>query len=91
MNKGEFVSELAKRTDLSVNKAGEILKEVETIIKDELQRGEEINLTGFVSFKTGVRAARTGRNPQTGKEMKISAKTVPAFKAGKALKDIVNK
>ena len=90
MNKGEFVSELAKRTDLSVNKAGEILKEVETIIKDELQRGEEINLTGFVSFKTGVRAARTGRNPQTGETINIPETKVVKIKAGKTLKEAIN-
>lgn len=90
MNKGEFVSELAKRTDLSVNKSNEVLKEVETIIKEELQRGGEVNLTGFVSFKLGVRAARTGRNPQTGETINIPETKVVKIKAGKTLKEAIN-
>lgn len=90
MNKGEFVSELAKRTDLSVNKLNEVLKEVETIIKEELQRGGEVNLTGFVSFKPGVRAARTGRNPQTGETINIPETKVVKIKAGKTLKEAIN-
>lgn len=90
MNKGEFVSELAKRTDLSVNKSNEVLKEVESIIKEELQRGGEINLTGFMSFKTGVRAARTGRNPQTGETINIPEAKVVKIKAGKTLKEAIN-
>ena len=90
MNKGEFISELAKRTDLSVNKSTEILKEVETIIKEELQKGEEVNLTGFVSFKPGTSAARTGRNPQTGETINIPEKKVVKIKAGKTLKEAIN-
>lgn len=90
MNKGEFVSELAKRTDLSVNKSNEVLKEVETIIKEELQRGGEVNLTGFVSFKPGVRAARIGRNPQTGETINIPEAKVVKIKAGKTLKEAIN-
>lgn len=90
MNKGEFVSELAKRTDLSVNKSNEVLKEVESIIKEELQRGGEINLTGFMSFRTGVRAARTGRNPQTGETINIPEAKVVKIKAGKTLKEAIN-
>lgn len=90
MNKGEFVSELAKRTDLSVNKTNEVLKEVETIIKEELQRDGEVNLTGFMSFKTGMRAARTGRNPQTGETINIPEAKVVKIKAGKTLKEAIN-
>lgn len=90
MNKGEFVSELAKRTDLSVNKANEIVKEFEAIVKDELQAGREINLTGFMSVKTGVRAARTGRNPQTGEALNIPESKVVKIKAGKTLKEAIN-
>lgn len=90
MNKGEFVSELAKRTDLSVNKSNEVLKEVETIIKEELQRGGEVNLTGFVSFKPVVRAARKGRNPQTGEEIRIPETKTAKVKIGKPFKEALN-
>ena len=90
MNKGEFVSELAKRTDLSVNKSNEVLKEVETIIKEELQRGGEVNLTGFVSFKPVVRAARKGRNPQTGEEIRIPEAKTAKVKIGKPFKEALN-
>ena len=90
MNKGEFVSELAKRTDLSVSKSNEVLKEVETIIKEELRAGGEINLTGFMSFKTDLRAARTGRNPQTGETINIPETKVVKIKAGKTLKEAIS-
>lgn len=90
MNKGEFVSELAKRTDLSVNKSNEVLKEIETIIKEELQRGGEINFTGFMSFKSVVRAAKKGRNPQTGEELIIPETRTAKVKIGKTLKKALN-
>ena len=59
-------------------------------IKEGLKKGEKVSLVGFGTFETRKRAARKGRNPQTGKEMKIAAKTVPAFRPGKALKDQIN-
>ena len=61
------------------------------IITEELKKGEKIQLVGFGTFETRKRAARKGRNPQTGEEMKFAAAIIPVFKAGKALKDIVNK
>lgn len=90
MNKREFVSELAKRTDLSINKSNEVLKEVESIIKEELQRDGEVNLTGFVSFKPAVRAARKGRNPQTGEEIRIPEIKTAKVKIGKPFKEALN-
>ena len=65
-------------------------KHVEAVITDELSKGGEVTLTGFGTFKVTDRAARTGRNPQTGAEIQIAASKAPTFKAGKALKEAVN-
>ena len=60
------------------------------VVAEELKKGEKIQLVGFGTFEVSERAARTGRNPQTGKEMNIPASKAPKFKAGKALKDMIN-
>ncbi len=89
MNKGELIDRLAARTGLAKNKAGETIDALFDIITASLKKGEEINLTGFGKFEVQKRKAREGRNPQTGKSIKIPARRVPRFKAGKGLKDAV--
>lgn len=91
MNKAELVEVLAEKTGASKKSAEESLNTLVEVIKEELSNGGKIQLVGFGTFETRKRAARKGRNPQTGEEMKIAASTVPVFKAGKALKDTVNK
>ena len=90
MNKTELVEAIAKQAGLSKKASDDAVKAfVETVTK-ELKKGEKVTLIGFGTFEVSKRAARTGRNPQTGKEMKIAASKAPKFKAGKALKDAVN-
>ena len=91
MNKSELVAALAEKTEMTKKSAEASLNALVEIVTDELKNGEKIQLVGFGTFETRKRAARKGRNPDTGEEMKISASTVPVFKAGKALKDSVNK
>ena len=91
MNKSDLVNAVAEKASVSKKVADASVAAVFDAIKEGLGKGEKVQLVGFGTFETRKRAARKGRNPQTGKEMKIAAKTVPAFKAGKALKEIVNK
>ena len=91
MNKSELVSAIATKADLSKKEAEAALKAFTEVVAEELVKGEKIQLVGFGTFEVSERSARTGRNPQTGKEMKIAASKAPKFKAGKALKDAVNK
>lgn len=91
MNKTELVAAIAAKSELSKKDAEKALKAFIDTVSEELQKGEKIQLVGFGTFETSKRAARTGKNPQTGKEIKIAACTAPKFKAGKALKDAVNK
>ena len=89
MNKEELVQEVAKKTKVSQKQVDETLAAiVETIVKT-VAKGKKVTLIGFGTFEPRKRAARTGRNPQTGKELKIAAKTVPAFSAGKKFKELV--
>jgi DNA-binding protein HU-beta len=91
MNKEELVQEVAKKTKVSQKQVDETLAAiVETIVKT-VSKGKKVTLIGFGTFEPRKRAARTGRNPQTGKELKIPAKTVPAFSAGKKFKELVAK
>ncbi len=90
MNKTELVSAIAEKADLSKKDAEKALKAFTTVVAEELKKGEKIQLVGFGTFEVSHRAARTGRNPQTKEEIKIPASNAPKFKAGKALKDIVN-
>ena len=90
MNKLDLVNAISKETGVSKKVADQALAAVLDSIKEGLKKGEKVSLVGFGTFETRKRAARKGRNPQTGKEMKIAAKTVPAFRPGKALKDTVN-
>ncbi len=91
MNKTELVAAIAEKSELSKKDAEKALKAFVDTVSEELQKGEKIQLVGFGTFETSKRAARTGKNPQTGKAIKIAACTAPKFKAGKALKDAVNK
>ena len=86
MNKGEFVDALAERLDVSRAQAERSLGAVLEIIESELAAGGKVALTGFGSFEVAERAARTGRNPQTGATIKIAASRAPKFSAGAALK-----
>ena len=90
MNKTELVSAMAEKTGLSKKDADAALKAFTDVVAEELKKGEKIQLVGFGTFEVSERAARTGRNPQTGAEMTIPASKSPKFKAGKALKDLVN-
>lgn len=91
MNKEELVQEVAKKTKVSQKQVDETLASiVETIVKT-VSKGKKVTLIGFGTFEPRKRAARVGRNPQTGKELKIAAKTVPAFSAGKKFKELVAK
>ena len=90
MNKSELVAAIAEKANLSKKDSEAALKAFTDVVAEELKKGEKIQLVGFGTFEVSTRA-RTGRNPQTGAEMKIKASKAPKFKAGKALKDIVNK
>ena len=90
MNKTELVSAMAEKTGLSKKDAEAALMAFTDVVAEELKKGEKIQLVGFGTFEVSERAARTGRNPQTGAEMTIPASKSPKFKAGKALKDLVN-
>ncbi len=90
MNKSELVDALATSAKLSKTDAAEVLDELVGIITGTLQSGDSVSISGFGTFSISNRAARTGRNPQTGATIDIPAARVPKFKAGKALKDAVN-
>lgn len=90
MNKTELVAAMADKAELSKKDAEKALKAFTETVAEELKKGEKIQLVGFGTFETTKRAARTGKNPQTGKAIKIPASTAPKFKAGKGLKDTVN-
>ena len=90
MNKTELVAAVAAKAEITKKDAAAAVEAVFEVIGDELQKKEKVQLIGFGTFQTSERKARTGRNPQTGEEIKIAAAKVPAFKAGKALKEKVN-
>jgi len=90
MNKAELINAIADHADLSKADAGRALDAVTDQIKRALKKGDDVSLVGFGTFVVRKRAARTGRNPRTGQTIKIKASKVPAFKAGKALKDALN-
>lgn len=90
MNKTELVAAIADKTELSKKDAEKALKAFEDVVAEELKKGEKVQLVGFGTFEVSERAAREGRNPQTGETMTIAASKAPKFKAGKALKDSIN-
>ncbi len=90
MNKQELIENIAVSVDITKADAGRALDSVIDSITDSLRKGDSVSLVGFGTFSVRSRAARTGRNPQTGESIQIAAAQVPAFKAGKALRDAVN-
>ena len=90
MNKTELIAAIAERAEISKKDAEKALKAFTEAVADELVKGEKVQLVGFGTFEVSERAAREGRNPQSGEPMKIEASRTPKFKAGKALKDMVN-
>lgn len=90
MNKTELVAAVAEQAGLSRKDAEAAVKAFTDVVADALKNGDKIQLVGFGTFKVSERAAREGRNPKTGESMKIEACKTPKFKAGKALKDLVN-
>jgi DNA-binding protein HU-beta len=91
MNKSDLISAVSEVTGLSKVDAGKALDAMTTVITDALSKKDSVVITGFGSFLVRDRAARTGRNPRTGEAIQIKASKVPAFKAGKLLKEAVNK
>ena len=89
MNKTELISAVAEKTGHSKAATGEAINSLIAAVTEELKKGGEVRLIGFGTFTTHKRKARNGRNPQTGKKMKIKAKTVPVFRPGQGLKDAV--
>ena len=91
MNREELIAEISKGAKVTKKTASEVLTATIDAIQTSVKKGNKVTLVGFGSFEARKRAARKGRNPQTGKEIKIAAKTVPAFLAGKKFKELVAK
>ncbi|MBQ6967090.1 MAG: HU family DNA-binding protein [Lachnospiraceae bacterium] len=91
MNKTELVAAVAEKAGLTKKDAEAAVKAFTDVVSAQLKKGDKVQLVGFGTFEVSKRAAREGRNPQTGAVMKIAASKAPKFKAGKALKDLVNK
>lgn len=89
MKKQELVASIAEATEITKIQAGFAVDAIVQVITDALQAGEKVAVPGFGTFEVKARAARTGRNPQTGAEIQIAAARLPSFKPGKALKDAV--
>ncbi len=90
MNKTELVAAVAASAELTKKDAEKAVKAFTEVVTEQLKKGEKIQLVGFGTFEVSKRAARNGKNPQTGKAIKIPASNAPKFKAGKALKEAVN-
>jgi DNA-binding protein HU-beta len=90
MNKAELIEAMADAADISKAAAGRALDGMVEAITDAMKKGDSLSLVGFGTFSVKERAAREGRNPQTGETIHIKASKIPSFKAGKALKDAVN-
>ncbi|MGN0014700.1 MAG: HU family DNA-binding protein [Candidatus Gastranaerophilaceae bacterium] len=90
MNKEELVQEVAKKAKVTQKEAAEIINAFMDTVQKTVAKGKKVTLVGFGTFEARKRAARTGRNPQTGNAIEIPAKTAPVFSAGKKFKDVVN-
>lgn len=90
MNKAELIAAVAENAELTKKDAEKAVKAFIEVVTDELKKGEKVQVVGFGTFEVAERAAREGRNPKTGETMPIAASKTPKFKAGKALKDMVN-
>ncbi|MEW5818573.1 MAG: HU family DNA-binding protein [Cyanobacteriota bacterium] len=91
MNKEELVQEVARKTKNSQKNVADIINSTMSVVQKTVAKGKKVTLVGFGTFEARKRASRTGRNPQTGKEIQIPAKTVPVFSAGKQFREMVNK
>ena len=91
MNKTDLISNIAEKTNTTKKTTAAIVDEMFAVIANTIAEGDKVTLIGFGTFEARERAARTGKNPQTGEAVEIAACKAPAFKAGKALKDAVNK
>jgi len=91
MNKEELVQAVAKATKTTQKEAAEVINAFMETVQKTVAKGQKVTLVGFGTFESRKRAARTGRNPQTGATIKIAAKKVPAFSAGKQFKEMVKK
>jgi DNA-binding protein HU-beta len=89
MNKSELVTKLAGQAEVSKKDAAKVLEAFKDVVAEALAHGDKVSLIGFGTFEVRERAARKGRNPQTNEVINIPASKVPAFKAGKGLKDVV--
>ena len=90
MNRTELISAMAQNAELTKVDAEKALKSFIDVVTKEMKKGDKVQLVGFGTFEVSERAARTGRNPQTGETIEIKASKAPKFKVGKALKDAVN-
>ena len=90
MNKTEFIAAVAEKAEISKKDSEKALKAFVDVVAEQLKVGDKVQLVGFGTFEVSERAAREGRNPQTGETMTIAACKAPKFKAGKALKDAIN-
>ena len=90
MNKTEFIAAVAEKAEISKKDSEKALKAFVDVVAEQLKAGDKVQLVGFGTFEVSARAAREGRNPQTGETMTIAAGKAPKFKAGKALKDAIN-
>ena len=90
MNKTEFIAAVAEKAEISKKDSEKALKAFVDVVAEQLKAGDKVQLVGFGTFEVSERAAREGRNPQTGETLTIAACKAPKFKAGKALKDAIN-
>ena len=90
MNKTEFIAAVAEKAEISKKDSEKALKAFVDVVTEQLKAGDKVQLVGFGTFEVSERAAREGRNPQSGEPMTIAASKAPKFKAGKALKDMIN-
>ena len=90
MNKTELIAAIAEKAEISKKDSEKALKSFIDVVTEQLKNDDKVQLVGFGTFEVSKRAAREGRNPQTGQTMKIDACKAPKFKAGKALKDAIN-
>ena len=90
MNKVELIAAMSEVSGISKKETEAVLKAFTEVVSAELKKGEKVQIVGFGTFEVSERAAREGRNPATGEAMQISAAKAPKFKAGKALKDVIN-
>ena len=90
MNKTEFIAAVAEKAEISKKDSEKALKAFVDVVAEQLKAGDKVQLVGFGTFEVSERAAREGRDPQTGETMTIAACKAPKFKAGKALKDAIN-